>query len=318
MPSATSNPQVFAVLNPVAGHNAPGLTRQALIEHCAAWGWPVEIYETTPSEAPAQRVRAAVQRGATLCLAAGGDGTVSATAAGLLGTTVPLGILPLGTGNVLARELRLPLDLEGALRLLHSPHQVRQLDAMRAFDRIFLLNVSVGFSALAMADTHPAEKRRFGRLAYVWTGLRRILGAQPYRFILQIDGHTFRLRASEVAIPNASTIGLAQLNWGDHIKVDDGHVDVCIIRARRLGDFLRLAWRATRRQQRHDPAFRSIPARRAIAIQANVILPVQGDGEVIGQTPLQIEVMPAAVAVITPADGAHLPLPILGALHWRH
>lgn len=305
---------VFAVLNPVAGHNNPSSTRQVLEQHFAALDWPLEFYETTGQDQLAEIVRAAVRRGARLCLAAGGDGTVSAVAAGLIGTNVPLGILPLGTGNVLARELNLPLSLESALHLITGTHQIRHLDAMRAWGRIFLLNVSTGISALAMGDMRPAEKRRFGRLAYVWKGLRRILGAQPYRFTITIDGRPLRARASEVAIPNASTMGLAPLNWGDHINVDDGHVDVCIIRARNLVDYARLAWHAVLHQQRRDPAFRSIVAQRSIVIAAKNQIPVQGDGEVIGQTPVHIEVLPRAVSVIAPARAPAATLPIIGLL----
>lgn len=301
LPQTVPMPRVFVVFNPVAGHHHAATTQRAIEDHFRALAWPLEIYQTTGQEVVAARVREALQRGCNLVAAAGGDGTVSAVADGLIGTGVPLAILPLGTGNVLARELGVPLNLASALQLLDGPQRLRQLDAMRAWDRLHLLNISTGISALAMGDMHPGEKRRFGRLAYVWRGLRRILGAQPYRFTLSIDDHTFHVRASEVAIPNASTIGLAQLSWGDHIKVDDGHVDVCILRTRHPVDYARLAWHALLRQQRRDPAFRSIPARRSIVIEANRPLPVQGDGEVIGQTPVRIEVLPSAIPVIVPA-----------------
>jgi len=102
-------------------------------------------------------------------LAVGGDGTVSAVASGLIGSEVPLGIVPAGTANILADELNIPLDVEQACQLLASRHRTVHLDAMWVGQHPYFTHVGVGLDALVMQDTRPDTKRRFGRMAYVLT-----------------------------------------------------------------------------------------------------------------------------------------------------
>ena len=137
IPSQTPVPfrHVFTVLNPVAGNSESSRVRQALEHHFPAGRTVCEIHEAGRDERIAEVVRAALGRGCDLVVAAGGDGTVSAVANGLIGNenggSVPLGIIPLGTANVLARELGIPVDLERACQLLAGPHATTRIDGMR-------------------------------------------------------------------------------------------------------------------------------------------------------------------------------------------
>ena len=109
----------------------------------------------------------------TLVIAAGGDGTLVGVANGLVHSPVPLGILPLGTGNDLARALLIPLKLDEAMELLVSDHVVMEIDALQVGERYFFSNVSVGISPKMMKDTKSADKKRFGRLAYALAMIKR-------------------------------------------------------------------------------------------------------------------------------------------------
>jgi diacylglycerol kinase (ATP) len=298
--STPNTARVFVVLNPVAGHSDPEFIRQALDRHLASGNRTYQVYETTGQEQLSKVVRAALDEGFNLFVAAGGDGTVSGVAGGLIHSGTPLGIIPVGTGNALARELDIPLHPEDALKLLIGEHTLKCIDAMQVKERFFTLIISVGLTSIAIRDTGRESKRRLGRLAYIWTGLRGLLGFQPQRFTIIVDDQRHRVRASELAVVNAGILGGSPFRWGPHIRLDDGQLDIAIVRVRTLFDYFRLAWDVLWNRQKQDPNIRYLQARQTIEINSDRPLVVQGDGEVIGRTPVQVQVVPNAVQVIIP------------------
>jgi diacylglycerol kinase (ATP) len=299
--------RVFVVLNPMAGSCTANDVREALDRHFAPLA-EYEIYETTglDDEDVVAVVRAAVGRGFTLFVAAGGDGTVSDVAEGLLGTNLPIGVIPVGTANVFARELGLPLDLEGACATMAGPHTTTSVDAMQVGEKLYVLQIGIGIDSLMIRDTEREAKRRFGRAAYIWTAFTRLIGFQPVRFTIVADGQRSRPRASQVLVANGGVLGIAPLRWGPHIRPDDGQVDVCVVSARTALDYAGLAWHTLIGQQRRDRNVRYYAARHSVAISADQPLPIQADGEIIGETPVHVRVIPQAVRVIVPALAAQL------------
>lgn len=236
--------RAFVVFNPVAGASCDSVC-QTIEDHFGGAGWSYGIYETTGEERIARVVRGAVERDEVdLVVAAGGDGTVAGVAGGLVDTAVPLGVLPLGTGNVFARELGIPEGTQAALELLTGDHLLLCVDAMQVEGQCFLLNVSVGLSGEMMRATARRDKRRYGRLAYAWVGLRTIVGYQPHRFELTLDGERQVVRAAELTIANSGAMGDPALRWSPEVELDDGHMDVCIVRARSVSTTCRsvLPW----------------------------------------------------------------------------
>jgi YegS/Rv2252/BmrU family lipid kinase len=302
---------VFVVLNPRSGGYEGEAARRALERHFAVVGVAFRVHEVGHDEPLIDRVREAVRDGCDLVVAAGGDGTVSAVADALVGTDTPLGIVPLGTTNVLARELGIPVDLEGALALLVGGHALTRIDAMGVGDKEYFTQVGVGLDALMIRDTATEDKKRFGRLAYLWTAATRLAGFRRRRFVLTVDGATTRRRASQVLVANSGTLGQPPFRWGPDIRPDDGTLDVCVIRARSLWDFARIGWNFVLGRHRRAPNVRYLAARRAVTI-ATVSpkpLPVQADGEIIGQTPVTVQVKPGAVRVVVPAARGDRPAP---------
>ncbi|HEY2154987.1 MAG TPA: diacylglycerol kinase family protein [Isosphaeraceae bacterium] len=299
-PSDDCPGQVVAILNPKAGSATADAIRRAL-EACFAGGRArLEIHEIGDGDDLGAVVRERLARGVELVIAAGGDGTVSAVADALAGTGTPLGILPMGTANVLARELEIPLDVEAAARLLVDDHDVVAIDAMRVGSRHYLTQVGVGLDALMIRDTPTEQKKRYGNLAYLWAAARHLVGFQPRRFTLEIDGKTINRSASEVVVANVGTLGQPPFRWGPDIRVDDGTVDVCVARARTIVHYLVLGWHVVTGQHKADPNVRYYQARRAVSIATRRPIPVQADGEVIGETPVRVEVAPGAVRVVAP------------------
>jgi YegS/Rv2252/BmrU family lipid kinase len=292
--------RIFVVVNPEAGSYTADVVRATLDRYFPTGDPFCEIHETGKDERIAEVVRDARGRGFDLVIAAGGDGTVSGVANSLVGSEIPLGIVPLGTTNVLARELGIPVDMEGACRLLAGEHAVTAVDAMRVGDQSYFTQIGVGLDAMMIRDTTSERKRRFGKLAYIGAVLKHLFGFQPRRFRVAVDGSVSRPHASEVLVANCGILGQPPFRWGPDIRPDDGRLDVCIIRARTLIDYLVLAWHFLLGLHRSAPNVRYRAAERAVVLDARHSLPVQADGEIIGETPVEVAVLPRAVRVVVP------------------
>ncbi len=299
--------RIFVVINPRAGSYTERVVHDTLERYFP--GQPgerepvCEICETGHGEQLVEMIHDARARGFAMVVAAGGDGTVSGVADGLVGSDVPLGILPLGTANVLARELGIPVDLEGACALLAGEHGIAQLDAMQVGEHSYFTHVGSGIDSLMIRDTPYEGKRRFGRLAYLWTALRNLFGFQPRRFRLTIDGVQSRPRASQVLVANSGILGQPPLVWGPGIRPDDGQLDICVVRARTLLDYLILGWHVLTRQHGRDRRVRYVKSYESVTIETvKTPLPVQADGEIIGETPVTVRLAARAVNIIVPRN----------------
>lgn len=289
----------FIVANPVAGNADTAELRRLFDEHLPEYEY--EIFETTGEEKLSEVVAQALGRGFDLIIAAGGDGTVSSVAAGLVNQPVPMAILPIGTGNALARELGIPLDPEGAVQLLLNGHDVRQIDGMWVKGWFSVLSVGIGITSMTMRDTGREQKRRFGILAYLWTGLLQLGGVGLNRFELEIDGKIKVVKASEVFISNSRVVGVKPFNLGEDVQPDDGVMAVCVVRARTAWDYLRVAAQLAVGQRRKKE-IDCDQAQQVVKVSASRQLPVQADGEIVGNTPVEVQVVPAAVRVVVPKD----------------
>jgi diacylglycerol kinase (ATP) len=297
----TLDHNVFVVLNPVAGQAHTAVIRSALARYFPTPAWSCEIYETTGKEDVAEVTRQACERGADLVVAAGGDGTVAGVVNGLRHTQVPLGIVPVGTGNVLAHGLFLPLELETALQLLAGEHTLMAVDALQVGSRCFLLNVSVGITSQTVREMRPGQKRLWGIMAYVWTGLKHWIGFQPCRFDLTVDGRRRRIRASEILVSNGTLLKDPPQPIGPPETFNDGQLDVYIVTARTIYDYVKVAWNVIFNPRNRKIRLRRLAARQSIVIDPGPrVLPVQADGDWIGETPAEIRLVPAAVYVVVP------------------
>ena len=175
-------------------------------------------------------------------ISAGGDGTVVGVGNGLVHQATPLGILPMGTGNDLARVLKIPLKMDEALDLLVQEHQEIEIDALQVGDRYYFSNVSVGISPQIMDATKSDQKKRFGRLAYIWTMIKRSSIFQRRRYTLTIDGKPYRSHAAEVMISNTTLLETLPHLFGPCETLTDGRLEVYLVTAQTLRDYLKLLW----------------------------------------------------------------------------
>jgi diacylglycerol kinase (ATP) len=291
--------EILIVFNPAAGsaHRAQiqGLIKRYFPER------RLKLLESSDAENLPELIKPWIENGVNLIIAAGGDGTVSSLASAMVNTGVPLGILPLGTGNVLAREMEIPINVNQAAKLLAGPFDVRRLDAIGVGDKAYLLSVSVGISALTMRKTQPEAKRRYGQLAYLWTFLLNLIGLPQYEYEIELDGKSKKISASEIIALNSGILAYRLLRWGPDILPDDGRLDICFIQARSFPSFFRIVFGMFLRIKPEKNNIEVVIVKKKVLIKSPAGLSVQGDGDFIGTTPVEIRLIPAAIKIAVPA-----------------
>jgi YegS/Rv2252/BmrU family lipid kinase len=292
--------RLFIVLNPVAGHVQVNAVQKIFEEKFSQHGIAYEVYQTTGHENVTDLVKEVQHRGFSTIVAVGGDGTVSEVANGLVNSDVPLGIIPLGTGNLVAQELGIPLTIDAACQLLVASDSIAYLDVMQIGQRAFVPHVSLGIYSQIIDKTTIEEKRRYGIAAYFWHALQEISEQRTWKVTISIDGQKQQVHASLIVVANIGTIGIGNLRWGTDIRPDDGEVDVCIVQARTVSDYLSAFWHLMSRQPRRSPEILYLRAREEISINVDRPIPVRLDGENFEQLNVRIDIVPRAIKVIVP------------------
>lgn len=295
--------KTYVVLNPVAGVSEPGTVRERIESALMENGFPMEIYETTggQDEDIKQLVRDAVKQGFELFISAGGDGTLSSVIDGLVGSEIPLVIIPTGTWNALARALDIPLQVDQAIDLLFQEHRIQTIDAMQVGQKYFVLSVSAGIGAMTMKDVERKDKRRLGKLADLRKAVAEMLEFRSFLFEVRIDGElTTKFRAAELMVANTSILGLKALRLDQNIRMDDGKLNVCRLYANTVTEYLKLGWSMLRGDQERNWNVLCVEATQEVEIRSRERIPVQGDGELIGQLPVTVKLRPKAIQVVTP------------------
>jgi YegS/Rv2252/BmrU family lipid kinase len=279
-----------------------GLTR--LRDLLAAEGHEEPLwYEISKSRRASKRTRDAVDAGATLLLVWGGDGTVQRVIDALPPREPPpIAVLPAGTANLFAANLRLPTDLAGAVQVaLYGAD--RSLDVGRLNGERFGVMAGAGFDARMIADADHGQKARLGRLAYVWSGLRATRRDRQ-QMDVDVDGTSwFRGQASCVLLGNLGTI-MGGITAFDDARPDDGRLDVGVVSARGPWQWARVITRMTVGRSDRS-AFVDMTSGRRIDVRLRHKMPYELDG---GDRPatrrLKARVEPTAITVRVPVEGA--------------
>jgi diacylglycerol kinase family enzyme len=284
--------------------------RQLITRLLRERGWDEPLwYETTPEDPGSGQASAAVAAGAEVVLSCGGDGTVRAVAHALAGSGVPLGLLPAGTGNLLARNLGLPLVTEPALEVALGG-DVRKIDLAVLDDgQHFAVMAGMGFDAAMLAATPKALKARIGWPAYL-VGIARSLRERHITVRLALDeGPELRRRVRGLLVGNVGRLqgGVPLL---PDAEPDDGVLDVVALAPRSIRDWLVVLFFVLTRHHRPDPRLERFRARR-VRIRTEREHACQLDGDVLPRLrrDLDISLVPGALAVRVPAAtrGPHPP-----------
>jgi undecaprenyl-diphosphatase len=295
---AVEGPQPSAVVANPTKVAHPVAQRAAVDSALTASGWPPPAWlETTPEDPGCGQARQAVHDGATVVFAAGGDGTVRACASALAGTGVGLAVLPMGTGNLLARNVNLPTHLPDAIATA-TGHGRRAVDIGVVEDRCFTVMAGMGLDADMIHDAPEQLKARLGWPAYAVAAARHLCQA-PMHVTITVDGSSpVTRRARMVLIGN-----VGQLQGGLRVlpqaRPDDGVLDVAVFAPITRRGWFPLAWALLRRRRSaaNVETFRG----RDIDIVSDTEQPRELDGDLIEPSDrLSATVRPGALWLCTP------------------
>lgn len=265
-------------------------------------GWDEPLWlETTPEDPGRGQAKSAVGAGVDVVLACGGDGTVTACAEGVTGTGVALAIIPLGTGNLLARNVGLPMGLDEALAVALGTAQ-QPVDAGRVNGTLFVVMAGLGLDARMLEGTSDPLKKRLGWAAYAVSAVRH-LGDRPMRLTVSADGgRARRMRASTLIIGNVGWIqgGVPLM---PEARPDDGRLDAVVLTARGVTGWLAAAAAIALRRPAHDRIYRVQFTELRVTLPQRQLWEL--DGEVMGSArQLTVTAEPGALLLRMPPRSA--------------
>ena len=275
---------------------------QELLE---AAGWEVDTSVVKKKKAVRKRSAAAAKDGIDVVVAVGGDGAVLQVVQGLAETPVALGIVPMGTGNLLATNLHIPRDLGEAVKVVLAGDR-RRIDLGRVRfgrkKRYFSVACGIGFDATVMDATSLAAKRRWGKLAYAAKAVAESGDLHDVGHVIVLDGKETSMDAGQILIANFGRTGLG---FEPRLRIvpDDGLFDVVAMSTPSPTEGLLAVWDALRQRHTGGSASGRVLRARARTVEVEPVSKrlVEIDGSVIGSTPISAEIVPSALTVLCPA-----------------
>ena len=287
------------IANPAARRTRRRLAVAA--EALGAEGARVDVASTERPGHAAEIVRERADRYQAV-FALGGDGTAMEVVGALAHTGIPVGIIPGGTGNLVARALGIPIATRRAAAALLTG-DIADVDLGRlASGRCFAFSCGVGVDARMIRDTPPVWKRRLGIMAYTYVALKASLRNVSFRVRARIDGETIERQATAVMVANFGTVLHDLIVLGPGIARDDGKLDLCVFSPATSWQALGVAWRLLRKDFRPHPAI-TYRSGRSFRIDCEPSQDAQADGELIGTTPIELHVDPHAARLLLPRVG---------------
>lgn len=298
------------IFNPVAGRGNPNADL-ALIRSTLEPQVLVNVIMTQPDVNPADQAQEAVAKiqarnqedsAPAMIIASGGDGTVSAVASAVIGTGIPLGVIPRGTANAFSVALGIPTDLKGACDTILTG-TTRVVDAARCNNIPMILLAGLGFEA-GMVDRATRElKDRLGTLAYVLAGAQQFVNQTPFQITIDVDGKVSELQAGALTVANVAPPGSVLAQGFGQVTPDDGLLEVTIATSNtRLQGLNALASLAASAVVKTPTQREDLLCLRAKKVKVTTDPPQKLviDGEILAANPIEFECLPKSLTVFAP------------------
>jgi diacylglycerol kinase (ATP) len=285
--------EIALLTNPTAGKGRGRRARSEALPLLQAAGWRVRSLEGRDADEAADLARAAVDDGVEALVVCGGDGLVHLALQVVAGTDVPLGMLPAGTGNDVARYFDIPLrDPAAAARRLLA-WKPRRMDLARSGDRWFATVLAAGFDAVVNERANRMRWPR-GQMRYNLATLAELRVFQPLKYVLELDGEERTVDAMLVAVGNGPSFG-GGLRITHGAELDDGLLDVVLIKPLSRRELVRTYPKLFDGSHVNHPQYEHHRVKRVTVACAGIV--GYADGERFGPLPLTVETAPGALAV---------------------
>jgi len=296
--------RALLITNPAAARTREPAVH-AILRTLRTAGWQADVLATGgPGDARKLAEHAVRDGGVDVVAVFGGDGTTMQAASALVGTGVTLGVIPGGTGNLLAANLGIPVSPVRAANALVRGRPARfDLGRVERTDGVhyFAVACGAGYDARVMAATEAAQKRRYKIAAYIATTFRLMAEMRVANYRITVDGVEFEAPAAVVLVANCGLVIPPFIRLRRGIAPDDGLLDVVVLRAANLGEGLRVVWQLLReRPIEGRDALIAYAQGREITVVSDPVEPVQFDGDGAGETPFTATVMPGAITIMVP------------------
>lgn len=262
-------------------------------------GYGVEVLYTEKKGDAENLAREAISKSPSLVIAAGGDGTFNEVANGIAGSEIPMGILPLGTSNVLAKELKIPEDIEGSLEVAIKGAarkvSLGKIDITcnsSLLSRYFIVMAGIGFDGEAVFGVSDKLKKISGKGSYIYSGMKTLLHHDPPELTLTIDEKTYS--GYSAIIGNAAKYG-GNFSITPDAKITDPVLYVCLFKGKRRLDHLRYAFGVVTGTHLR---YADVEYLRAERVEVKGRAHIQIDGEYLGMTPAHISTAPDALSLV--------------------
>lgn len=236
--------------------------------------------------------------GAAMVIAVGGDGTVAEVAEHLDHGSIPLGIIPAGSTNIVARELGLPTDIRKAAEMIWSSRRYRRIDAGTANGRMFLHMAGCGFDSRFFNLTDSQLKRKVGWIAYLPAAIKA-LQEPPMAYHLRTEKQEFDVISPLVLVANGGSIISPRLKLHSKIRNDDGWLNVLVITATTPNELARTLGRLATLQLEKSPYLMHLRVKE-LDVRSETPMPVELDGDVVTETPVKFRILPREIMVVCP------------------
>ena len=235
----------------------------------------------------------------------GGDGTVSEVVGAMAHSGVPVGVLPGGTGNLVASVLGVPRNITSAVRALLTGER-RTFDLGRLPDgRYFTFAAGVGVDVAMVQQTSFDGKQHLGMISYAISAARAAFRGDMINITVDVDGKSLKARVVLAMIANAGSILGGRFAIGPNVKPDDGELDLCLYMPQHPREVFAVCWKLLRRDFTPDPLMQFVRGR-SFRLESETPVPVQADGDIVGETPIEITVAPKAAEFLVPVVGSRL------------
>jgi len=248
-----------------------------------------------------QFAKAAVKEGIDALAVYGGDGTLTEAISGLIGSKIPLVILPGGSANVLATELGIPTDLKEAFTLLsHGPVETKIIDVGQFDKRYFIVGISMGFEADVVKGADRETKNKVGIFAYFLSAAAALKITKKAVYHLKIDGQEHEVQGLTCIVINTGNLGFSNISLDKHINVSDGLLDIVVVRKANLSLFKLMVVTLLKRERPDNLELVEHWQGKDISVSSNPKQTIQCDGEILEKIPLHIKIIPGAIKVLVP------------------